>query len=53
MAWCLQNIDQQVQRALNMDNFDLAKILRDDRQELDSDMADLEVCAPEPSLLPP
>lgn len=39
----MQNIDQQVQRALNMDNFDLAKVLREDRQELDADMADLEV----------
>ena len=39
----LQRIDQQVQRALNMDNFDLAKVLREDRQELDGELEKLLV----------
>ena len=42
-CWQMQNVDQQVQRALNMDNFNLANSLREDSQELDTLLSQLEV----------
>ncbi len=39
----VQRLDQQVQRALNMDNFELAKALREERQSVDADLEDLQV----------